>query len=98
VSKRAWRGKKKRRCRSRKMPESVKQKLAEAKAVKNTANDDDYMERFRKSQKALVTSSQQTERRIQALRCGYFRAKYGDVWREVMQGYQDEAAREKGDA
>ena len=87
-----WRNKpKQRRKKTRKMPEAVKQELAENKAEKKTGEDDRYMERFRRSQvlhqRALTTS----RRRTQGLIDNHFHEVYGEVWREVKEGLRQHA-------
>ena len=87
-----WRKKGKRRKRkTRKMPEAVKEELAEKKAEGETEKDKKYLERFTRSQVLHRRGIAQSRNRCQALINDHFRAQYGEVWREVKEGYRQHA-------
>ncbi len=82
-----WRNKpKQRRRKARKMPEAVKQELAENKAERKTGEDARYMERFDRSQVLHQRGCAQSRRQTQGLIDAHFRQQYGSVWREVKEG------------
>ena len=62
--------------------DSPGQDLTESKAQKKTRLD--WEERYRKSQEIIARSHNQSERRINEMRCAYFRRRYPDDWRERM--------------
>ena len=84
-----WR--KKPRRKSRKMPEGVKAELAQKKAEGKRTEDDLYRERFERSLKLTAQHLGKARGRTRALREGYFKRVYGNVWREVMEGVRAQA-------